>query len=132
MEQITVVKLPSGRNLEIRVAPFAEAKALYQSLLNEIRSITFSTETEIASVLKDLFCVGFSSPVVEAKMWKCLERCTIDGVRVVESLFEAVENRDDYIKVCMEVVKSNVNPFAKSLFVAFQEGQALAKESNPQ
>lgn len=114
------VKLPSGAILKITPSPFKDARALYQALLKEGVNLQFDPMRGMTSVYKDLFCIGFSSPQIEACIWKCLERCTYnDGkgdLKVTEDSFEPVASRDDYLTVCMEVTQENVLPFLKSLW----------------
>src|SRR5690606_21528935 len=119
------VILPSKAVLKIQIAPFAVAKALYQSMLKELKAISVTSQTEMASIYKDLFCVGFSSPEVEDCLWKCFERCTINGLKIDADTFEPVERRDDYIQACIEVAKANVFPFVKSLYAEYQRISAM-------
>ncbi len=114
------VVLPSGAVLKVTPSPFAVSKALYQALLAELKSVPIDSKMDMAAVWKDLFCIGFSSPKIEACIWKCFERCLYSDLKMDDQTFEPVERRDDYMKVCMEVVKENVLPFAKSLFAEFQ------------
>lgn len=123
MEQMKEVRLPSGAILKISVAPFAEAKALYQAILKELRTVQVNSKLDMAALYKDLACAGFSSSEIEAAIWRCLGRCTYnDGkgdFKITEATFEPVKNRDDYLKVQVEVVKENVLPFVKSLSVEY-------------
>lgn len=117
------VKLPSGAVLKITVSPFTTAKNLYQALLKELKNVQISTKTELASIYKELFCIGFSSPEIEACLWECFKRCTYNGgagdLKIDDQTFEPVERRDDYMMVCMEVAKDNILPFAKSLYAEY-------------
>lgn len=119
------VKLPSGAVLRVNPAPFEEAKALYRAFLAEGRDVPFSAQTDIASVLKDLYCIGFSSPKVEECLDKCLGRCTYNSgkgnLKIDKDTFEQVECRVDYVPVCLEVFKENIGPFVKDLFAAYAE-----------
>lgn len=118
------VKLPSGAVLKIAPSPFVISRALYQALLKELKDVSITTKTEMASLWKDLFCIGFSSPAIETCLWKCFERCTYDSgaghMKIDDQTFEPVIRRDDYMKVCVEVTKENVLPFAKSLYAEYQ------------
>lgn len=119
------VSLPSGGVLNVGAAPFADSKALWQALLDELRGVAFNGE-ELQSILKELFCIGFSSQVLEAHIWNCAKKCTIQPSainspeKVVPDYFEAVERRQDFVTVCSEVVKENVTPFVKALFAEWQ------------
>lgn len=124
MTEIKEIKLPSGAILKIQVAPFAASKALYQALLKELKLVEIDSKTEVASIYKDLFCIGFSSPEIEKCLWECFKRCTLDtgagDLKIDDQTFEPVERRDDYMAVCMAVTKENVLPFAKSLYAEYQ------------
>lgn len=125
------VKLPSGATLKIQVSPFAISKALYQALLRELKDLPVNTGMEMASIFKDLFCIGFASPAIEACLWECFKRCTYNGgngdLKIDDQTFEPVERRDDYMKVCVEVARENVIPFAKSLYAEYVSAQAMAE-----
>ena len=70
-------------------APAAEAKALYQAVLGEMSRISIkSEETDVGDALKTVFCVGFSSPDIERALAKCMARCTINGHKVDDSIFD--------------------------------------------
>lgn len=127
------VKLPSGAILKIHLAPFADAKNLYQSLLRELKEVQLNTKMELASVFKDLFCIGFSSPEIEACLWKCFERCTYNAgqadLKINLGIFEAEAARDDFMTVCMEVAKDNIGPFVKSLYAEYGRMSAMIDKS---
>lgn len=124
------VKLPSGATLKVTASPFADSKALYQAVLREIRNVPVSSKMEMSSLYKDLFCIGFSSPEIEACLWKCFARCLYSGQKITEDTFEPIESRDDYMMVCTEVAKENIGPFGKSLYAEYQ--RALATEEKDQ
>lgn len=121
------VALPSGAKMKINVAPFASSKGLYQALLRELGVIQIDDNFDFKYFLKDVFCKGFSSPEVEHWIWKCLEKSLYNDARFDNDTFEPVERRDDYMTVCVEVVKENVGPFLKSLYSYFKEAVAFEK-----
>lgn len=124
-------KLPSGAILKIHVAPFSDAKALYQAVLKELKTVDVKSKTEMASVFKDLACIGFSSKEIETALWKCFERCTYDSgkgdLRIDKDTFEPIESREDYIVVCMDVARENIFPFVKSLYAEFSALLAMTE-----
>lgn len=126
---MTEITLPSGAILKITIAPFAEAKALYQAVLEEIKQVDIKSNTDLASVFKDLACVGFSSKKIEACLEACFKRCTYNSgkgdLKIDKDTFEPVEARIDYMAVSLAVAKENILPFMKSLYVEYQ--QYLAK-----
>lgn len=120
------VQCPSGAILKVRPARFADSKKLYQVLLAEIRRVEIRVENmEMGNLMKDLFCIGFSSPHIEEAMQKCFEVCLYNngqGDRKIDKdTFEPVEARQDYIMVCVEVARDNIDPFTKSLFAQFSQ-----------
>ena len=129
------VPLPSGATLKIQSAKFADAKALLSAATAEFRGFELTAKTDMAALYKELACIAFSAPAVEAALWKCMESCLyVVGevtTKLAPSVFEPVERRDDFIKVCMEVAKENIGPFMKSLYAAYS--QALeALENSPE
>jgi hypothetical protein len=137
MFQVDPVKLPSGALLKMQPAPFADAKALYQALLKSAaEGVKISNENEMVNIFKDLYCTGFSSPAIEACLWKCFERCLYTpagGVdsRITPDTFEPVACREDYTTVCLEVAKLNVYPFVKTLFAGYQDFLTLMGVDQP-
>lgn len=117
------VKLPSGAVLKITPARFEESRALYQAILKEAKGVIIGSKTEMASVYKDLFCIGFASKEIEACLWECFKRCTYgkgtSDLKIDNDTFEPTEARDDYLTVCMEVAKENIHPFVKSLYAEY-------------
>ncbi len=111
------VKLPSGAILEVQPAPFAESKALYQAILEEGKNVKVA---DMESAIKDLFCIGLSSKKIEAAMQPCLARALYDGEKILDQTFEPVDRRQDYLAVCMEVARENIEPFTKSLYAQFK------------
>ncbi len=114
------VILPSGKELGIGVVPFADAKALYQAILAEVKEVTLGTKSELGEMVKNLLCSSFTSQRVESVLWKCMERSTYNGQKIVPDTFEPVEAREDFMKVCSEVGKETVSPFLKNLFADFK------------
>lgn len=119
---IEPIKLPSGAELKITLAPFADAKSLYQAVLEEMKCLKIDAATEIdVNLFKDLFCYGFSSKKVETALEQCMKRCLINGIKIDKDTFEAEDLRQDYLIVCIEVVKANILPFLKPLFAQYNQ-----------
>jgi len=117
-----MVKLPSGAELVITLAPFADSKTLYQAVLEEMKDLKLDPEAEIdVNLFKQFFCVGFSSKKIEAALWECFKRVTYNGLKVSKDTFEPEEARDDYFMVCIEVAKANIAPFVKSLYAQYSQ-----------
>jgi hypothetical protein len=111
-----VVQMPSGAELKITVAPFTEAKALYQAVAEEAKALKLDPKQEIdVNFFKDIFCVGLASAKIEKALEPCLKRVTYNGLKINADTFEDVEARQDYFLVCYEVAMENLLPFMKSL-----------------
>lgn len=122
--------MPSGAVLEVGIAPFAVAKALYQAVLRELRHISIGTgKPDMAELWKDVFCVGFASNEIEEAIKPCLARCLYDGEKITDASFEPEDRRQDYMQVLMEVAKDNIGPFAKALFATWKKASFAAKAS---
>lgn len=119
------VKLNSGAKLEMNVAPFADAKALYQACLKELAGIEFKGQMDQIEMMKSVICRSFASPEIERCLSKCFERCRYNGGKLTMDCFEPVEARDDYMQVCIEVGKVNIMPFLKSLYAEYLQFSSI-------
>ena len=116
------VKLPSGAELAITVAPFADSKELYQACLDELKNIKIDGGQELDyNFIKDIFCSGFASKKIEEKIWKCLSRCLYNDLKITEETFEDEKARGDYFDILFEVTQANILPFTKNLYVKFSQ-----------
>lgn len=111
------IVLPSGAKLQILTITFVEAKALYQAILEEARTMSLSASTDFAAMIKDLFCIGFSSKKIESALKVCLSKCLYDGLKIDDGTFEPLQAREDYSIVCIEVIEDTIRPFTKGLSV---------------
>ena len=106
------VTLPSGAELTVNIAPFKDAKALFQALLKEWKDMG----PDLPSNLGKMFSSAFSSLEVEKALWPCLTRCLYNGEKITPDVFEPDEARQDFIPACLEVVSDDITPFTKGLF----------------
>lgn len=113
-------KLRSGNTLKINNIPFSEAKALYQALLSEAKDFEFSSKDEFGQLVKNIFCVGFSSAAVEQKLNDVFKRCQYcdkrGDLKIDNDTFEPMEARADYVEVCTVIVKEVCDPFLNGLY----------------
>lgn len=112
------VTMPSGAVLKVNPAPFADAKNLYQAVLEELKEVKIKTGDETAQLLKDIACFAFSSKKVEQALTKCMEKCQYGdrNLKIDGDSFSAPEARKDYVPACVEVAKENLEPFMSGLF----------------
>lgn len=113
------MKLGSGAELKVNPAPFTEAKALLQAFLEEAKAVEIKGQSEMANVLKNVFCAAFSSPKLEAALWTCMGRSTYNSLKIVPEIFEEMKAREDYMEICYLVAEENLKPFTKSLYAKF-------------
>lgn len=121
------VTFENGVVLHVAPAPFEDAKALFQALMFEARSIPISGQREMGDMMKDLFTIGFSSPLIEEKLKACMSRCMYNGSKIDKDTFEPLEAREHYLAVCAEVAQENISPFLKSLFAKFKEALKMTE-----
>lgn len=118
------VKLRSGNALKISEVPFAEAKALNQVLMREIRGVKFSGKEEFGELMKNLFAIGLSSPAIDQELWNVFKRvqyCDKRGeLKIDKDTFESAEARADYVEVCRAVIEEVCGPFLNGLYVEFK------------
>lgn len=120
MSELKGHKLPSGAELKIGIAPFADGKELYQVILEEMKGLKVSANDEIdVNMFKDIFCTLLSSKKIEAAIWKCAERCLYQGHRITTDTFEPVSARQDYIESLYLIAEANIHPFGSALFVKY-------------
>lgn len=104
----------------VQGAPFADAKALYQATMLELKELKLDGSTNLDyNFVKDIVCAGLSSKKFEAAVQACMKKATYDGLPVTDDAFEPVEKRQDYIPMLYEVVKENITPFMKGLYAQF-------------
>lgn len=139
MSDIQEIKLPSGATLKISHTPFEDSLALNEAIIEELKSVEMTSQTEMLTLYKALFCTGFSSPKIKTALWKCFSRCTYNNgtaeLKIDKDTFQPNEARQDYPVVCMEVAKYNVLPFVKSHsaeFLHMWESLRSSPELKPQ
>lgn len=119
------VNLESGSVLKILDTPFAESKALYQAVLEEGKGLNIPSDGNVGQMLKDFFCIGFSSKKIDAALSVCLKRCLYNDLKIDDKTFEPIAARQDYTKICMSVIEENITPFTKGLSVELNRVSAM-------
>lgn len=119
------VKLPSGAKLHIQMAPIKEGRDLYKAFLKELKTVNLDFRSDVTDFLKNITCIFFSSSEIEACILECMKRCTVDGMKITDDLFEKPEKREDYIDVVAEVGIFNLAPFLKGHFAQLRKFSAM-------
>lgn len=126
------MKLPSGAELKVTLAPFDDAKVLSQCFLKEMRGVKIDGAMEIDyNFVKDIICTALYSPEIEVALWQCMKRATYNGLKIDKETFEPEEARQDYVEVCKEVALKNVAPFTKNLSVGLSQVMELVTQNSP-
>lgn len=126
-----LIKLPSGKEMKIQIAPWETGRDLYQTVLSEAKSLEFKSVTELdESFILRIGMLALSSKPIEKAIWTCMDKVLIDNERVTKDYFEPEENRDDYFTVLMEVGKANIKPFMKSLYAQYAPLLEMLKKSS--
>ena len=131
--------LPSGRELQLGIAPFAVGMKLVKTLAAEAKNVDVELESLDLSKLagknlnsiKNLVLQMLSSDALEAALFQCMERCLLDGQKITRQTFEPEDMRQDFFPVAWEVIAFNVAPFAKSLGLSSSNTQAETQGQSP-
>lgn len=121
--------LKSGRALLMSIAPFAVGTKLFKTVMAELRAVDIDVtkldlnadinlakmDPKLLNVIKNVACEIASSEVIEATLFECMARCTIDGKKIDRSTFDPPDARQDYLPVAWEVMKFNLTPFFRGL-----------------
>jgi len=115
-------KMPSGARLRINIAPFTDAKELYQAVAEELKLVEVNYDDDLdVNMLKNLACSFLSSKRVERALIPCMNRCLYNDKKVSDEVFEDVEARQDYIECITMITWENIHPFVKAHFARFQD-----------
>lgn len=121
---MTEFKLKSGNVLKISNIPFADANALYQAALKELKQVKLESKAEFGNAVKDLFCLGFASREMQALLWEIFKRCQYcdkrGELKIDKDTFEPLEARADYMEVSVLVIKDVIGPFLNGLFAEYK------------
>lgn len=136
--------LPSGAELDITLASFAEGNKLLKAVMKEITNIRLSlglsgkdlsfgnmnVNDDAINTIKNIVANIISSEEVESALWPCMSRATYNNKRVTKDLFEDEIVRQDYIIVMKEVLFYNLLPFFGNLASLLKS--TLEKSTNTQ
>lgn len=110
------IKLDSGRVLTLGLAPFADARKLYQIASKGMIDFELKASQELDyNFLKNVACFLVSNPEFEDALMECAKKCLYEGEKVTEDLFEDEKAREDYLEICFHIAKKNIGPFMKTL-----------------
>lgn len=131
----------NGQDLRITPASFEDAMELQRTVGTAIKENKLNIDgnfgdslanTEISpdtigDIINTIINIGISKDVENA-LFKCAERALVGDKKVNRDLFEPVENREHYYPIMIEILKVNLLPFFKALFLS--SGGLLGKVKN--
>lgn len=131
--------MPSGAELEMTLASFAEGERLFSAAAECLKSVKVDGSTEIEDIesningMKNAALSLLTSAELKAALLACMKRCAYNGRRITSwEIFEPAEARQDYLSVCWEALKFNLAPFTKSLFTQLRGLMEAAAEKSRQ
>lgn len=132
--------LISGKKLTVDIANFGTAIQLSQSILKCLKNVGIKLDKEslesvnFSNLLESPFLINalvqaaldvFTDSHIDAVFWEMAKKCTYDGLRVTEDLFNnSIEARQDFYQVKFLIMKENVLPFFPQLRTTLAEKQA--------
>ena len=123
--------LPSGKVLSVNVASFKCGTQLGQAIIRCLMRAGIKLDREslkslsIASIVQDPNFVAaltqaaldaFTDDHIDETFWEMAKKCTYDGLRVTEELFNnSIDARQDFYQVKFLILKENILPFFPNL-----------------
>lgn len=124
-----VVKLPSGKDLEITPTPFRVSNALFKAAIEKSNSVEVSGPGDILGLFRGVFLGGLADAKTESCLNECMKYALYGGLKIDKDTFEPMEAREDYLTVCWEVAHHNVFPFLKNPSALFERVLQTAASS---
>ena len=140
------ITLQNGHVLGLTIADFGPANRLRKEIVRELRSVKIDTDIDLSNAkkllemeldpktlntIKDLVCQLLGSDAVEAAVFECMKKCTLQGEKVTQQTFDNAEMREDFLVVAWEVIKTNVGPFFAGLDLRSLVPSAAPKSARP-
>lgn len=111
-------QLQSGKKVEINIAPIGVGLNLYRAILNECKNagldLTIAEEDTLMTILlknKEACLNILSSETVLEAIQDCCVKVVYDKQIFSMSLFEKIENRQDFLPLMAIVAIENLKPF---------------------
>ena len=133
------ITLKSGHIFEPMTGPdWADAKNLFKTFARELKSVDIHLEgirsmddvknLDAGVIVKAFFQVA-GSDSIESAVLACAKRSTLQGQKITDKTFEALEMRRDYLPVAWEVMKLALLPFFEDLLSALPAPEKAATAS---
>lgn len=118
--------LPSGSELRMTMAPFADGHKLLKAVSREIEGIKLDL-TDVDPI-KNFIARMIYSDEIERALKPCLERCNYNKMQITMDVFEDEKARADYLPIVKEVLAYNLQPFLGSLPSLFMDITKVVKD----
>lgn len=122
--------LASGAEVKVTAADIDDSWNLFQAFLKIGLTVPVKRGDELPNTLKDIFCASLANKDMHALLMICAQKCTYNGLKIEQSMFQSVKAREDYLEVLYLVAEANLKPFTKSLYARFKD--ILSKIENIQ
>lgn len=121
------VNLKSGHVLGFGIAPFSVANKLRKVVAAELLKVELQIEKidfkadfskldpKALNSVKNVAMQLLASDALEAAVFECLARCTLDGEAIKRDSFEEEAMRGDFLPCAWEVIRRNLAPFFANL-----------------
>lgn len=119
--EIKKVVLPSGAEFLVNEARFDDSDALTKALLKCAKGLPITKElfNMDVTMLRDPLIEAATSSEVSGFLFKCLNVCMYENMRVSKDLFDdpkvGSRIRRDYYPMAWEVIRVNCGPFFEQL-----------------
>lgn len=131
------IELASGKKLSIGIASFGNGVQLAQTILKCLKNSGFKIDQKdflnlnfdelfsspfFLDIIAKTFLEAFTDEMVDKIFWEMAKKCTYDGLRVTEELFNnSVDARGDFYQIKFSIIKENIMPFFPHLHITSEE-----------
>lgn len=123
-------QLPSGKLLELNLAPIGQALALYRAIVYECKNAGLDLNIEAGATIADLLLKNtnallsvIGSELVMEAVKDCAVKVLYDRQKFSMEIFEGEKSRGDFFNVMAIIALENIRPFfpqAASVFNAIE------------
>lgn len=156
----TTTTLPGGSVLACDIAPWGVAARLRWQLAVELKKVNLDLSAQVVqglllalaetdkskakvqvlsaiggedvNTVKNLALQLIGSPDLEAIIFECLLRCTLNNVKITPEVFESEDARGDYYDAALEVLKTNIVPFFRKRLSTLKIPSKTATAAGPE
>lgn len=102
----------SGATAVITAGSWKECMALWNAVQRQLVSSGGFTLNE---TMQNLAMKVYTAPAVYDALSACLKRCTYNGQKITDDIFEDADARRDYYQIVTACLEENMRPFFETL-----------------